>query len=131
MNTTTQVPDSTGTGRRRRWFVAVDPIFEAGREGPLARAWDVEDELVAVALLGDVTIDLTHTRSTPREVAIDAYAIAIGRDVDILVDAGDHIEITDVVVNTTEARIDTLSARTIRIHGYGVLGHVTIRATDG
>ena len=58
-------------GRRRRWLLALDPVFEAGRQGRRAKAWDVEDELVAVALLGDVTIDLSDTRSAPAEISID------------------------------------------------------------
>jgi hypothetical protein len=62
-------------GKRRRWFLDLEPIFEAGRKGKRAQIWDVEDELIAVALLGDVTIDLSQARSVPREIAIDAYAI--------------------------------------------------------
>jgi hypothetical protein len=51
--------------RRRRWLLALDPVFEAGRSGKKARSWDVEDELTAVAFLGDVTIDLSEARSIP------------------------------------------------------------------
>jgi hypothetical protein len=47
-------------GRRRRWFLGLEPIFEAGRKGKRAQTWDVEDDLIAVALLGDVTIDLSQ-----------------------------------------------------------------------
>ena len=64
--------------------------------GRYAQTWDVEDELVAVALFGDVTIDLSQTRSTPAEVAIEAYAIL--RDVDVLVPEGTHVELSGGVV---------------------------------
>lgn len=80
--------------------------------------------MVAVALLGDVTIDLTRTRSTPGVVAIDAYAV--GRDVDILVDADDNVETTGRV-DLTLAKPDIPAARAIRVHGRAVLGRVTVR----
>jgi len=45
----------------RRWLVGLEPIFEGGwlHKGKRAQRWDVEDELSAVALFGDVTIDLS------------------------------------------------------------------------
>jgi hypothetical protein len=41
----------TGSGTRRRWLLALDPITEGGRGRKRARAWDVDDELITVALL--------------------------------------------------------------------------------
>jgi hypothetical protein len=41
-------------GKRRRWLLGLEPISEGGLKGKRAQAWDVEDELIAVALLGDV-----------------------------------------------------------------------------
>jgi|CZKT01.1.fsa_nt_gi hypothetical protein len=114
-------------GNRRRWFLALDPIFEAGRQGKRAREWDVEDDLVAVALLGDVTIDLSQTRNSPAEIAIEAYAVF--RDVDVLVAEGDHVEMSGGVLRgdvpaVSQERRD----RVIRIRGHTVLGDVTVRA---
>lgn len=40
------------------------------RKGKRAQTWDVEEELIALALLGDVTIDLSDTKSAPPEVHI-------------------------------------------------------------
>jgi hypothetical protein len=115
---------------RRRWFVGLEPIFEGGRKGRRARAWDVEDELVAIAFLGDVTIDLSQTASAPAEIAIDAYAIL--RDVDVLVAAGTRVELSggglrgelrnDVPAVAAERR-----DRVVRIRGHTVLGDVTVR----
>jgi hypothetical protein len=115
---------------RRRWFVGLEPIFEGGRRGGRARAWDVEDELVAVALLGDVTIDLSHTRSAPAEIAIDAYAIF--RDVDVLVAEGTSVELSGRGLrgrlrNDVPAVEPGRRAHAIRIHGRTVLGDVTAR----
>jgi hypothetical protein len=117
-------------GSRRRWLVALDPIFEAGRSGARAGGWDVEDELVAVALLGDVTIDLSQTKSSPVEVSIDAYAIL--RDVDVIVAPGDHVELTGGAFRghlSNEVPDVAVGARrrTIHVHGHSALGDVTIR----
>jgi hypothetical protein len=117
-------------GPRRRWLLALDPIFEAGREGSRARAWDVEDELVAVALLGDVTIDLSDTRSAPAAIAIDAYAIL--RDVDVLVGPRVRVELFGSVVrgdlrNDVPPVAADGADRIVRIHGRALLGDVTVR----
>ncbi len=42
-------------------------MFEGGwlHKGKRAHRWDVEDELSAVALFGDVTIDLSQAMSVP------------------------------------------------------------------
>lgn len=79
--------------RRRRWLLGLEPFFEGGwlHQGARAQRWDVEDELCAVALLGDVTIDLAHVRSAPPEIEINAWGIL--RDVDIVVAAGTHVEL--------------------------------------
>lgn len=117
-------------GRRRRWFLGLEPVFEAGRKGRRAQTWDVEDELVAVALLGDVTIDLSQTRSTPAEVAIEAYAIL--RDVDVLVPEGTHVELSGGVVrgdlrNEVPVVSEEQREHVVRIQGHSVLGDVTVR----
>ena len=33
-------------GKCRRWFLGLEPVFESGRRGKKAAAWDAEDELV-------------------------------------------------------------------------------------
>ena len=117
-------------GRRRRWLLALDPVFEAGRQGKRARAWDVEDELIAVALLGDVTIDLSDARSIPAEIAIDAYAIL--RDVDVLVGPRVRVELFGSVVRG-DLRSDVPPVgdedcdRIVCVHGHALLGDVTVR----
>jgi hypothetical protein len=125
---------------RRRWLVAVDPIFEGGRWGQRARAWNVENELIAIAILGDVTIDLSRTSSAPREVEIDAYTFI--RDVDVLVADGTHVE-TDGsgllgrsffggdVRNDVPAVPEDLRDRVIRVHGHTMFGDVHVRLAKG
>jgi hypothetical protein len=118
---------------RRRWFVGLEPIFEGGRHGRRARKWDVEEELTAIALLGDVTIDLSDTRSAPAEIAIDAYAVF--RDVDVLVAEGTRVELSGrglrgELRNDVPAVEPGRRAHVIRIHGHTVLGDVTVRVAQ-
>jgi len=118
------------TGSTRRLLLALDPIFEAGRQGERAQAWDVEDELTAVAVLGDVTIDLSHVKSAPDELTINAYAV--WRDVDVIVAAGTRVELSggvfrgDLVNETPDVPRDQCH-RVVRINGHTVLGDVTVR----
>jgi len=124
-----EAPQRAGAGHRRRWLLALDPVIE-GRPGKRAQAWDVEDELIAVALLGDVTIDLSRARSAPDEVVIDAYAVF--RDVDVLVAEGMHVEMSGGVLrgelrNAVPAVPAEQRHNVIRIHGHTVLGDVTAR----
>jgi predicted membrane protein len=119
-----------GSGRIRRWLLALDPVIEGGRHGKRAQAWDVEDELIAVALLGDVTIDLSRVRSAPAEILIEAYAIF--RDVDILVAEGTHVQMSGGVLrgdlrNDVPAGPGQQHDNVIRIHGHALLGDVTAR----
>jgi hypothetical protein len=127
--------DAQGTapGRHRRWFLGLEPIFEGGRHGKQAQAWDVEDELIAVALFGDVTIDLSQTKSAPVEIDINAYAII--RDVDVLVAQGTHVELSGGVwrgdlENHVPPVPEEHRDRIVRIHGHTVAGDVTARVAD-
>jgi hypothetical protein len=87
------VNDSTPR-ERRRWLLGLDPIFEGGwlHKGRRARQWDVESELIALSLLGDVTVDLADTKSAPAQVVIKAFAL--GRDIDVSVAPGTHVELS-------------------------------------
>lgn len=82
------------THKRRRYLLGLEPIFEGGWLHKASRAgqWDVEDELVALALFGDVTVDLAHSRATPAEITVTAWAVF--RDIDIVVAPGTFVEIT-------------------------------------
>ncbi len=126
--------DEAGAGRRRRWLVAVDPVFEGGRHGDHARAWDVEDEIVAVALFGDVTIDLSEAKSAPAEVEIDAYALL--RDVALIVAEGTRVEFDGGMLrgdlrNEVPEVPEAECLRTVRVHGHALLGDVTARLAVG
>jgi hypothetical protein len=124
---------SQSAGPRRRWLLGLEPFFEGGRGGKRAQAWDVEDELVAVALFGDVTIDLSHTKSAPAEIAINAYAIL--RDVDVLVAEDTQVELFGGVLrgdlrNDVPDVSDERRKQLIRVHGHSLLGDVTVRLAE-
>lgn len=115
-------------GKRRRWLVGLEPISEGGLRGKRAQAWDVEDELIAVALLGDVTIDLSQNKSAPAEIDIEAYALI--RDIDVLVAEDAHVEMFGGVLrgnlkNEVPPVPEERRGRVIRIHGHCMLGDVT------
>jgi autonomous glycyl radical cofactor GrcA len=119
-----------GSGRNRRWLIGLDPIFEGGRKGARARNWDVEDELVAITILGDVTIDLSAVRSAPPEVRINAWAL--WRDVDIEVSPETRVELSGGKVlgdltNEASAAPGKDSSLVVRVHGHSLLGDVTVR----
>jgi hypothetical protein len=75
--------DSRGPRNRRRWLLGLEPILEGGwlHKGQRASGWRVERELVALALFGEVSVDLVHAKGVPVDVELKAYAI--GRDVDV------------------------------------------------
>jgi hypothetical protein len=119
----------------RRWLLGVEPFFEGGwlHKGTRSRSWDVEAELGAVALLGDVTIDLTNTRTIPNEIGVQAYAI--GRDVDVLVRPGTRVELSGRAnndhLNNDAANIPLGEGdRVVKITGHTFLGDVTVRTVD-
>lgn len=116
--------------RRRRWLLGLDPIVEASRSGRRAGDWDAEDELIAVALIGDVTIDLSRARSTPEQVTIEAYAIL--RDVEVLVSKDTQVELGGGTVwgdLSDEAPAVSADERQtlVRVHAHALAGDVTVR----
>ncbi len=120
----------------RRYLLGLEPIFEGGwlHKGKRGRDWNVEKELVAVSILGDVTIDLTNVKSFPSEVQINAYAI--GRDVDIIVPEGTHVEMDGRANNghlnngSPSVPIAT-GMHSVKITGHTFLGDVTTRDSVG
>jgi hypothetical protein len=68
-----------------------------------------EDQLVAVAILGDVTIDLAKAASVPPEATIEAYAVL--RDFEVLVGNDTQVELD---AGGTSLRADTCCSATSR-----------------
>jgi hypothetical protein len=123
--------------RNRRYMLGLEPFFEGGwrHKGKRSTQWDVESELVAVSILGDVTIDLTNVRSMPSQLLINAYAI--GRDVDVVIPVGTHVTMSgrtnnDHLNNDSSPVSLEAGARSVTVTGHTLLGDVTTRdATAG
>ena len=89
---------------------------------------------MALSLLGDVTVDLSNTKSMPSEVRLKAYAI--GRDVNVLVGPGTHVELTershnDHLNNEVPSVPEAQRTRVLRIEGRTLLGDVVVRVHPG
>jgi hypothetical protein len=121
--------------KHARWLLGFEPIFEGGwlHRGKGARSWDVETKLVAVAILGDVTVDLSQAKTVPSEMAINAYAGL--RDVDVVVGANTHVEFSgrnnnDHLRNEVPAVPEDRREHLVHVHGHTAMGDVTVRLAD-
>ncbi len=126
-------PNQVPPPKRRRRLLGLEPFFEGGwlHKGTRAQRWDAEDELFALALLGDVTIDLAEANSTPTEINI--YAWAILRDVEVIVPTGTQVQLTGGglfghLANETPDVPPDKRQRTVRIHGHTLASDITVRA---
>jgi predicted membrane protein len=86
--------------------------------------------LTSIALFGDVTVDLSETKSTPDEVTLHAWAIL--RDVEVTVPEGTRVELTGGglrghLTSHVAAISDASCTRVVRIDGHTVVGDVTVR----
>jgi hypothetical protein len=112
-----------GPGRLRRVMLGI--FWDSRRAGPHA----LEDEITAIALLGDVVIDLRGAKATSKEITIRAYALL--NDVDVIVPEGIAVELSGVAVvgdNRNMARpVRAGTSRfVVKIHGHAVLGDVQV-----
>ena len=79
-----------GPGRLRRVMLGI--FWDSRRAGPQP----LEDEITAIALLGDAVIDLREAKATSKEITIRAYALL--NDVDVIVPEGVAVELSGVAV---------------------------------
>jgi hypothetical protein len=127
---------SHASGRRsRRWLLGLEPIFEGGwrHRGSRAKSWGVEDELLAVSIFGDVTVDLADARTVPTAVLVKAFAF--GRDVDVLVAAGTRVELSGRprnrhLNNQVPPVVADSREHTVHIQAHTGLGDVTVRVAS-
>jgi hypothetical protein len=132
MNSQANEASAIGAKKRHRRLLGLEPIFEGGwfHKGRRAQRWDVEEELSAVALFGDVSVDLSSTKSAPADIAVNAWAIF--RDVDVTVAKGTHVELSGGsfrghLTNETPAVPEEHRDRVVRIHGHTFVSDVTVR----
>ncbi|MFI6787053.1 DUF1707 domain-containing protein [Nonomuraea sp. NPDC050383] len=113
----------SGPERKRRWFVGV--MGDTKRRG----AWRIDQELGAVAVLGDVLLDLREAEV--RTDAVDITAVSVMGDVKIIVPDGVHVDLDGMAV-MGDKRVDVLEAApgmnvpVVRVRAYAVMGDVKV-----
>jgi Domain of unknown function (DUF1707)/Cell wall-active antibiotics response 4TMS YvqF len=112
-----------GPARHRRVMLGL--LFDSRRAGPQP----LDDEITAIAFLGDVVIDLRDAKVTSNEITIRAYALL--NDVDVIVPEGVAVELSGVaIVGDNRNMVKPVAAGTsrfvVKIHGHAVLGDVQV-----
>jgi hypothetical protein len=109
--------------RLRRVMLGI--FWDSRRAGPQP----LEDEITAIALLGDAVIDLREAKATSNGITIRAYALL--NDVDVIVPEGVAVELSGVAVigdhrNTTRPVPAGTGRFAVKIHGHALLGDIQI-----
>ncbi|WP_214417187.1 DUF1707 SHOCT-like domain-containing protein [Sphaerisporangium fuscum] len=110
-------------GRARRWYVAV--MGDTKRRGK----WRVDQEIGAVAVMGDVTIDLREAEVRSNEV--DIVATCVMGDIKIIVPDGVDVDLSGMAI-MGDKKVDVLEAPpgqnvpVVRVRAYVVMGDVKI-----
>ncbi|MGI5486927.1 DUF1707 SHOCT-like domain-containing protein [Microtetraspora malaysiensis] len=116
-------PAPAGGGKLRKWIVAV--MGDAKRQG----TWRIDQEIGAVCVMGDVTLDLREAEV--RSNTIDIVATCVMGDVKIIVPDGVDVEVSgftimgDKKVQVVEAPPNR-NAPVVRVKAYVVMGDVKI-----
>ncbi|NUW42714.1 DUF1707 SHOCT-like domain-containing protein [Nonomuraea rhodomycinica] len=109
--------------RGRRWFVGV--MGDTKRRG----AWRIDQELGAVAVMGDVLLDLREAEA--RTDVVDITAVSVMGDVKIIVPDGVHVDLDGMAV-MGDKRVDVQQAApgmnvpVVRVRAYAVMGDVKV-----
>ncbi|NUP63190.1 MAG: DUF1707 and DUF2154 domain-containing protein [Nonomuraea sp.] len=110
-------------GGKRRWFVGI--MGDAKRRG----TWRIDQELGAVAVMGDVLLDLREAEV--RTDVIDVTAVSVMGDVKIIVPDGVNVDLDGVAI-MGDKKVDVMEAApgmnvpVIRVHAYAVMGDVKV-----
>ncbi|MCK2217448.1 DUF1707 domain-containing protein [Actinomadura sp. ATCC 31491] len=110
-------------GRKRRWFVGV--MGDSKRRGK----WRIDQELGAVAVMGDVLLDLREAEV--RTDVVDVLAVSVMGDVKIIVPDGVIVDLDGMAI-MGDKKVDVLEAApgmnvpVVRVHAYAVMGDVKV-----
>lgn len=110
-------------GGKRRWFVGI--MGDTKRRG----TWRIDQELGAVAVMGDVLLDLREAEV--RTDVVDVTAVSVMGDVKIIVPDGVNVDLDGVAV-MGDKKVDVLEAApgmnvpVIRVRAYAVMGDVKV-----
>lgn len=110
-------------GKKRRWFVGV--LGDAKRRG----TWRIDQELGAVAVMGDVVLDLREAEV--RTDMVEIMAVSVMGDVKIIVPDGVNVDLDGMSI-LGDKRVDVqqapqgVNAPVVRVHGYAIMGDVKV-----
>ncbi|AQZ60334.1 unnamed protein product [[Actinomadura] parvosata subsp. kistnae] len=116
-------PAAAPQGRKRRWFVGV--MGDSKRRG----TWRIDQELGAVAVMGDVLLDLREAEV--RTDRVDILAVSVMGDVKIIVPDGVYVDLDgmaimgDKKVNVVQAP-PGMNVPVVRVQAYAVMGDVKV-----
>ncbi|MGW4795178.1 DUF1707 domain-containing protein [Nonomuraea sp. NPDC004297] len=116
-------PASAREGRKRRWFVGV--MGDSKRRG----TWRIDQELGAVAVMGDVLLDLREAEV--RTDTVEILAVSVMGDVKIIVPDGVYVDLDgmaimgDKKVNVMQAP-PGMNVPVVRVQAYAVMGDVKV-----
>ncbi|MET7327822.1 DUF1707 domain-containing protein [Nonomuraea sp. NPDC005650] len=118
-----RAPAPVPEGRKRRWFVGV--MGDSKRRG----TWQIDQELGAVAVMGDVLLDLREAEV--RTDVVDIMAVSVMGDVKIIVPDGVNVDLDGMAV-MGDKKVDVLQAApgmnvpVVRVRAYAVMGDVKV-----
>ncbi|WP_089206391.1 DUF1707 SHOCT-like domain-containing protein [Streptosporangium subroseum] len=110
-------------GRTRRWFVAV--MGDSKRRGK----WRIDKPLGAVAVMGDVVLDLRQAEV--RSGVVDIVATAVMGDVKIIVPDGVDVDLEGIAI-MGDKKVQVIEAPPgmnvplIRVKAYAIMGDVKV-----
>ncbi|GIH99697.1 DUF1707 SHOCT-like domain-containing protein [Planobispora takensis] len=110
-------------GRSRRWFVAV--MGDSKRRGK----WRIDQELGAVAVMGDVVLDLREAEV--RTGVVDISATAVMGDVKIIVPDGVDVELEGIAI-MGDKKVQVIEAPpgmnvpVVRIKAFALMGDIKV-----
>ncbi|MEV0381025.1 DUF1707 domain-containing protein [Nonomuraea sp. NPDC050643] len=116
-------PVPAGEARKRRWFVGV--MGDSKRRG----TWRIDQELGAVAVMGDVVLDLREAEV--RTNTVDILAVSVMGDVKIIVPDGVNVDLDGVAI-MGDKKVDVLegpdgmNVPVVRVKAYAVMGDVKV-----
>lgn len=108
---------------KRRWFVGL--MGDTKRRG----TWRVDQELGAVAVMGDVLLDLREAEV--RTGMVEIVAVSVMGDVKIIVPDGVNVDLDGVAI-MGDKRVDVqeapegMHAPVVRVRAYAVMGDVKV-----
>lgn len=117
------VPATPAEGRKRRWFVGV--MGDSKRRG----TWRIDQELGAVAVMGDVVLDLREAEV--RTDRVEILAVSVMGDVKIIVPDGVNVDLDGMaIMGDKKVKVDQappgMNVPVVRVQAYAIMGDVKV-----